>query len=230
MTMIVKRILLAVTASIVVIGGFVAAQSPRQPSPAGSAETQIGGRFVDGRGAAGQFTDPKTRVFFLTRGPVYQGGKWVEIKYGRPLKRGRDLWGSGADYGRQLYAGAPVWRAGANVSTRLNTEMPLVLNSKTIPAGEYSLFIDLKPNNWTLIVSTYGVQTDSFDQTNKTALWGSYNYTPEKDVIRAPMRLEVLPHALEQLTWAFADMTDAGGTLAIMWDTVMASVPFRIVM
>ena len=169
-------------------------------------------------------------MLFLTRGPIYQGGKWIEIAYGRPLKRGRDLWGSGADYGRQLNAGAPVWRAGANVSTRLNTEVPLVINGKTIPAGEYSLFIDLMPNDWTLIVSTWAVQTESFDQTNKTALWGSYNYTADKDVVRAPMKLEALPHALEQLTWTFADMIDTSGTLAIMWDTVMASVPFRIVM
>ena len=222
------RMWLAVSTSTVLFGGLVAAQNPRQPSPAGSSEAQIGGRFVDGRSAAGQFTDPKTRVFFLTRGPIYQGGKWIEITYGRPLKRGRDLWGSGADYGRQLNAGAPVWRAGANVSTRLHTEVPLVLNSQTIAAGEYSLFIDLKPGNWTLIVSTYGVQTESFDQTNKTELWGSYNYTPDKDLVRAPMKLEALPHALEQLTWSFADMTEAGGTLAILWDTMMASVPFRI--
>ena len=30
--------------------------------------------------------------------PVYVGGKWIEISYGRPIKRGRDLWESGASY------------------------------------------------------------------------------------------------------------------------------------
>lgn len=216
-------------AGVAALGAFLAAQTPRPPSPDGASATQVGGRFVDVelREAAKQFTDPKTRALFLTRGPLYQGGKWIEITYGRPLKRGRDLWGSGADYGRQLNAGAPVWRAGANVSTRLNSEMPLVINEKTVPAGEYSLFIDLKPNNWTLIVSRWDQQTQ-FDPNNKAALWGAYNYTPDKDVVRAPMKLEKLPHALDQLAWAFADMTDTAGTLAIMWDTVMASVPFRI--
>jgi len=223
------RICLTAAVSLVVAGTFVAGQSSRPPSPPGSSAAQVGGKFVDAKSVVGQFTDPKTRVLFLTRGPIYQGGKWIEVTYGRPLKRGRDLWGAGADYGRQLNAGAPVWRAGANISTRLNTETPLVINEKTIPVGEYSLFIDLKPNNWTLIVSTWATQTESFDQTNTTALWGSYNYTADKDVVRAPMKLEALPHALEQLTWTFADMTDTGGTLAIMWDTVLASVPFRIV-
>jgi len=221
---------LAITAVVVLYGGYVAAQNPRQPSPSGTAAAQVGGKFVEGRGALSQFTDPKTRVFFVTRGPIYQGGKWIEMTYGRPLKRGRDIWGSGPEYGQQLNAGAPVWRAGANVSTRINTEMPLVINGKTIPAGEYSLFIDLKPNNWTLIVSTWATQLSAYDPNDKTALWGSYNYTNEKDVVRAPMKLETLPHSLEQLTWSFADMTETGGTLAIMWDTVMASVPFRFVM
>ena len=105
------------------------------------------------------------------------------------------------------------------------------MNGKTIAPGEYSLFIDLKENNWTLVVSSFGAQK-TFDPatslTNKEALWGAYGYTPDKDVLRAPMKLETLPHALEQLTWDFVDMSDAGGAMAIMWDKVMASVPFKV--
>jgi hypothetical protein len=113
------------------------------------------------------------------------------------------------------------------VSTRLKTEVPLVVNGKTVAPGEYSLFIDLKPNNWTLVVSTWAAQT-RFDPNNKEALWGAYNYTPDKDVVRAPMKLETLPHASEQLTWEFVDMSATGGAMAIRWDKVMASVPFTI--
>jgi hypothetical protein len=32
----------------------------------------------------------------------------------------------------------------------------------------------------------------------------------------------------EQLTWGFADMTDAGGKLVMMWDKDVASVPFKV--
>jgi hypothetical protein len=42
------------------------------------------------------------------------------------------------------------------------------------------------------------------------------------------MKLETLPHTIEQLTWQFVDMTDAGGSLAISWDKTMASVPFKV--
>jgi hypothetical protein len=155
------------------------------------------------------------------------GGKWIEITYGRPIKRGRDLWGAGADYGKKLNAGAPVWRAGADVSTRLKTDVPLAINGKTVAPGEYTMFIELKPSAWTLIVSSWPAQTQ-YDPSNKEALWGSYNYTPAKDVVRAPMTLATLPFSVDQLTWDFVDMTDSGGKMAIMWDQTVASVPFKV--
>ena len=211
-----KRTVIALILTVVAVGATVLAQD-RPMSPTGTAAAQVGGKWVKpaGRGAP------------TLGGEAYQGGKWIEITYGRPLKRGRELWGSGADYGKAALAGTPVWRAGANVSTRLKTEVPLVLGSRTVAPGEYSLFIDLKPNNWTLVVSTWGA-LQKFDPNDKTALWGSYFYTPDKDVVRVPMKLETLPHAHEQLTWEFVDMTDAGGTLSIIWDKNMATVPFKV--
>ena len=205
-----RRILIAAALALV-MGSFGFAQARRAASPDGMASTQIGGSYVTPPGADE---------------PQYQGGKWIDITYSRPIKRGRDLWGAGAEYGKKLNAGAPVWRAGANVSTRLKTEVPLVINNKTVAVGEYSLFIDLKPNNWTLIVSSWPAQT-KYDPNNKDALWGSFGYTPAKDVVRAPMTLGTLPMAIDQLTWAFTDMSDAGGKLTILWDKVTASVPFK---
>ena len=57
-------------------------------------------------------------------------------------------------------------------------------------------------------------------------MWGSYNYVPDKDVLRTKMKLETLSHSFEELSWQFVDMTQKGGTIAIVWDKVMASVPF----
>jgi Protein of unknown function (DUF2911) len=192
------------------IGTLAFAQGGRAASPDGTSATEIGGRYVKGQ-----------------EGPVYQGGKWIEISYGRPIKRGRDLWGSGATYGKAVNPDAPVWRAGANVTTRLKTEVPLVIAGKNVAPGEYSVFIDLKPGNWTLIVSSWAHQT-RYDAKDTKALWGAYGYTPDKDVVRAPMTLATLPLSVDELTWEFVDMTDAGGKLAILWDTVVASVPFKV--
>jgi hypothetical protein len=202
-----KRKLIAASVAVLAGSGILLAQGFRSPSPTGTAATQVGGKYVAGGEA-----------------PQYQGGKWIEITYGRPIKRGRDLWGAGANYGRTLNDGAPVWRAGANVSTRLKTEVPLVINGKTVAAGEYSLFIDLKPNNWTLIVSRWAA-SPTFPGT-KDALFGAFDYTPDKDVVRLPMKLDALTFAVDQLTWSFVDMSENAGKVAIMWDKVMASVAF----
>ena len=186
--------------------GAVSAQTRRIASPPGASATEVGGRYDEREG--------------------YVGGKWLEVRYGRPIKRGRDLFGP-ADYADVLNDGAPVWRAGANVSTRLNIEVPIVLGGRTIPAGEYSLFIDLQPNAWILIVSTWAAQT-TYDVQNKAALFGAYDYTPDRDLVRVPMTRETLPYSLDQLSWQFLDVTDKGGQLALLWDRQIARVPFEI--
>jgi hypothetical protein len=211
------RALVGVAIVALSLAALVAAQERRPMSPRGTASAHVGGTWVK----------PAGRGDFTLGGQTYQGGKWIEITYGRPLKRGRDLWGSGADYGKSSLVGAPIWRAGADVTTRLKTEWPLVLNGKTLPPGEYSLFIDLKEHHWTFVVSSLPAQA-AYDPAEKVATFGAYNYTPDKDVLRAPMTLETLPHSVEQLTWAFVDMSDAGGSMAISWGNQMALVPFTI--
>ena len=201
---------------VVVTAGTIAGaqtQAPRPQSPAGSSQTQLGGTW--GKNARGN--------------NVYQNGKWLEITYGRPIKRGRELFGTGADYAKNIVIdGAKVWRAGANVSTRLKTEAALEIGGKKVPAGEYSVFIDTKsPSDWTLNVSSWAAQ-QTYDPNNKEALWGSFEYTPDKDVARAPMAVSKLPISIDELTWNFADVTATGGKLVLMWDTVVATVPFKL--
>ena len=67
-----------------------------------------------------------------------------------------------------------------------------------------------------------------YDQANKTELWGGYNYTPDKDVVRVPMKRAKNTMSVEQLTWTFANMTATGGEIVIMWDREIASVAFKI--
>jgi len=202
---------IAVAFAVVAATAAAVAQGGRPASPAGTSATQVGGKYVPGNDGA-----------------TYQNGKWIEIAYGRPIKRSRDLFGgTGANYDKTVNPDAPVWRAGANQTTQLKTEVPLVINGKTVPPGTYTVFIELKPNNWTLIVSRWEAQKE-FDQNNKTQLFGAYGYTPDKDVVRAPMTLSTLPFSADQLSWQFLDMSDAGGKIAIMWDKVIASVPFKV--
>ena len=200
------KVFTAACVAITVLGAMVGAQNRRPASPAGSSATQVGGKHDQREG--------------------YVGGKWIEVQYGRPIRRGRDLFGP-ADYAEALKDGAPVWRAGANVSTRLITEVPLAIGGKTVAPGTYTMFIDLKGAAWTLIVSTWPAQT-TYDDKNKQALWGAYEYTPDRDVLRTPMKVETLPYSHDQLSWEFLDMSDDGGRLALFWDKKLASVNFRV--
>jgi len=206
------RTLSLVTAAALVVGVSLSAQAPARPaSGVGTASAEVGGTWVKGEKAT-----------------TYQGGKWMDITYGRPQLRGRaNIFGSGADYGKAILAGAPIWRAGANVATRLKTDVAIMVGGTHVPAGEYTVYIDAKENNWTFVLSSWPIQ-QTFDRTNKTALWGAYGYTADKDVVRAPMTLSTLPMVVDQLTWSFVDLTDKGGKLAIMWDKTMAVVPFTL--
>lgn len=205
------RTALVAAAALLVANAGVQAQNP-PASPDGKAYVELGGQYVTQNDRQ-----------------VYQGGKWLEISYGRPILRGRtNVFGSGPDYGKDVLAGATVWRAGANVSTRLKTAASLEIGGKTVPPGEYSMFIDLKPNAWTFVLSSWAAQ-QTYDPNNKAALWGAYNYTPDKDVARAPMTLVNNPVSVEQLTWGFVNVTPNAGQMQITWDHALATVPFKLV-
>lgn len=203
----------AVAAIALLLAGAegLVSQEGRPLSPAGSVATQVGGRWSG--------DDP----------PRYIGGKWVEVTYGRPILRGRtDIFGEGASYGERLNAGAPVWRAGANKSTRLYTETSLEFGGKVVPPGEYSLFVELREETWTLIVSRHQAQ-EQYDPNEKVAIWGAYGYRPELDLARAPMTRKTLDVSIDQLTILFTNMTQEGGELTLVWDDQAGSAAFRVV-
>ena len=114
----------------------------RPSSPPGSAATVLGGEWSDGQR------------------PSYQDGRWLEVTYNRPILRQRpQIFGDAENYGQAATAGAPVWRAGANQTTRFETEADLLIDGQTVPAGTYSLFVDLEsPERWTLILSNWRAQ------------------------------------------------------------------------
>ena len=199
---------------LAVLAAAAASGQPAQKplSPRGTSATQVGGTWTTPANGA----------------PQYAGGKWIEVDYGRPILRGRkNIFGSGADYGKTVNSGAPVWRAGAGVTTKLSTETAITIGGKTLPPGTYDVFVDLKESNWTLILSTQKTQ-DKYDPKEKIAAWGSFNYDPKFDVVRAPMKVVKRDHSMDQFTIAFLDMTDAGGTLAMAWEHTWAGVDFSI--
>jgi hypothetical protein len=192
----------------------MSAQQARPLSPPGTATAMVGGEWVKDAGGA----------------PIYQGGKWIEVTYSRPMLRQRtNIFGAGADYGVAIRAGTPLWRAGANQTTVLKTEVALAFGDRTVPAGEYGLLVDLRsPSQWTLVITSQPRQAQ-FDANNKTDLNGATNYDAKFDVARVPMQVDSKsPSKLDQLTIFFCDVTRTSGKLAIAWENTVATVDFTV--
>ena len=180
----------------------------RLASPRGESSTQVGGAYD----ASGSF----------------EGGSWIVVDYGRPILRGREnMFGSGDTYGDGFLLGAPIWRIGANQSTRFMTETDLMFGGQRLPAGEYSIFADLEDDGWTLVFSTWDVK-QTFREENPNALWGSYEYTPDRDVLRTAMEVRTLSMSADQLIITFTDMSQEGGDFTIWWDDQFATTPFSV--
>ena len=86
---------------------------------------------------------------FSQRGTVTQMVAFTEISvsYGRPVARGRNLFGA-------LVPWDSVWHPGADSATRVTFNHDVLLEGKSLRAGEYSLWlIPRERAQWTVIVS-----------------------------------------------------------------------------
>jgi hypothetical protein len=132
------------------------------------------------------------------------GGANIVVDYGRPAKRGRDIYGGLVDFGE-------VWRTGANRATHFSTDQDLMMGETHIPAGTYTLFSIPGPDTWTLIISR---DTDI----------GGTSYDPDADFARIEIQTRELPEVVEDFTIA-VEPADGGGVLRFLWDSTEAYVP-----
>jgi DUF2911 family protein len=130
------------------------------------------------------------------------GGAHVQIDYGRPMRRGRTIFGNVVPWDT-------VWRTGANQATQLITDKDLVIGGTTVPAGTYSLFTIPSQQGWQLIINKQHGQ------------WGT-DYDAKQDLARIPMRTTTAAVPLEQFT-----ISIYAPTLSIAWDRTQASVEVK---
>jgi hypothetical protein len=128
----------------------------------------------------------------------------ISVQYGRPLKRGRGIFG-------QVVPWSAVWRLGANAATHFHTSGDLRVGGADVPAGTYTLWALPSPAGWTLIIN------------RQTGQWGT-DYHAEQDLARVEMRVETLSRPVEQMTIAI-EPEGAGAVLRVEWDRTRASVP-----
>jgi hypothetical protein len=110
----------------------------------------------------------------------------------------------------------PVWRAGANAATTLKTDGDLDIAGLAVPAGTYTLFVDISdPDNWSLIVN------------KKTGEWGlSYDGTQDLGKVKFPTSAP--PALVENLKYTLTDLGDGKGSLTLAWEHKSATVSFTV--
>jgi hypothetical protein len=130
------------------------------------------------------------------------------VDYGRPLRRGRTIFGGIVPFDS-------VWRTGANAATQFRTDVDLAMGGVTIPAGTYTLWtVPSRTGPWKLVIN------------RQTGQWGTV-YDANQDLARIDLRTETLSTPVDQLTISIEPQGD-GGVLALSWDRTRAWVPFTV--
>jgi hypothetical protein len=120
----------------------------------------------------------------------------VEIQYGSPGVKGRNVWGELVPYGE-------VWRTGANEATWISFNKDVVIADNNIPAGKYGLFTIPDNGDWTVILNK------TWDQ------WGAYDYSDADDLVRFSVTPEILESPEERMAFALAD-----NQVKFMWENM----------
>ena len=135
------------------------------------------------------------------------GGARLVVDYGRPSKRGRDIFPGLQAYGQ-------VWRLGANEATHFSTDRDIMMGSTRIPAGRYTLYAIPDSARWTLIVN------------RQVGQWGT-SYNRAQDLARIPMTVRTLRAPVETLTVVIPSGRPRA-SFVVKWDDVEASVPITV--
>ncbi len=131
--------------------------------------------------------------------------KNITVTYGRPYKKGRDIFGKLEPYGK-------VYRVGADEATTITFKTDGTFGGKPVKAGTYTLFAIPNEKMWTIILNS------------QLGQWGAFKYDQykDKDVLHVDVPVMPLSTPMEQLTIAVA-----GGNLTIAWDAVKVAVPVK---
>jgi hypothetical protein len=134
-------------------------------------------------------------------------GSKIEVTYGRPLKRGRPIFGGIVPYDS-------VWRTGAGSPTLLTLGNDIRVQGTIIPKGKYSIYTIPGRNEWLLIFNT-DLNRWPTDRNRK------------KDYAEVKIPVKRTEEITQQFTIRIEE-TKRGGVLKISWDDVLAYAEFEI--
>lgn len=136
-------------------------------------------------------------------------GTVISLEYSRPRARGRD-----SLFGGEVKMGE-IWTPGANWATTFEASRNIRLDGHPVPAGKYSMWMQVQPEVWTLILDPR---------------WHRFHLN-RPDSTADQVRFAIHPIAgltTEVLTWSFPEVRNDGATLALAWGRVQVSMAIGV--
>ena len=157
---------------------------------------------LTGIAAAQQYTSPPANA------AVGIAGKRITVDYYTPSMHGRKIMGGLVPFGE-------VWCPGANVATGLTTDADLQIGTLKLPKGTWSIWAIPGEKEWTLIV-------------NRQSGQNHLDYDSSADFGRTNMTVKTLVSPVETFRIELSSNGGNKGTLALIWETTEASIPFTV--
>lgn len=129
---------------------------------------------------------------------------YIKVTYGRPHKKGREIFGDLVPYGE-------VWRTGANEATEITITKDVMINKHRLKAGTYTIFSIPEKDKWKVVFNS------------DLGQWGAYNYNPAKNTLAIDAEVTEMDVTYEPFTIEFQIQNDKTNLL-MMWDKTQASV------
>jgi tetratricopeptide (TPR) repeat protein len=134
----------------------------------------------------------------------------VTVKYSRPSKRDRVVFGDIVPYGE-------IWRTGANENTTITFSDGVVFGKDSLKAGTYALYTKPGKDNWEVIFYS--------DYSN----WGTpEEWSENKVALRVNAKPVLLKDAVETFAIAIEGLETNGAKLTLAWDKTQIAVPFSV--
>lgn len=133
----------------------------------------------------------------------------IKVLYSRPQVNDRDIFGGIIPWGTD-------WRLGANEATEVTFFQNVEINNTYLPAGTYTLFAQVYPDQWIVKVS------------EERFIGGSQNRDTSKDLVAVSVPTTHVGQPREYFTIGFKKIDDSNVHMVFAWDQTRAELPIRL--
>lgn len=135
----------------------------------------------------------------------------IEIKYSRPNKNGRVIFGNLVPYGK-------IWRTGANENTTISFSDDVSVDGKPLKAGKYAIYTKPEKDAWEIYFYT--------DHNN----WGNPEKWDDAKVAAKVTTKAVHVPGMHTETFliSIGDLTPNSAQLNFLWDDVIAQLKIEV--